>query len=316
MYATFRRPQYLDVLPVELLLIIFEQLGGPLDCYCLAVTSRRTWEVGAKEVQRQYLASMPCMIGHRIICVGENTAANDIPPGLVLTEAEKRELSVNLSDGKADEDRSGEEHHEPSAEPQFVSSLNDLVKARFYNSPRGPKRLRANLGHEVVQRFTEATDQQEKMDFDFVKTFGSLIAYTPHTLDDLVLRNLSRRQYVRRDAVKGLNRRIEDCERRVNLGMAVLARILWSSVPSNSVTGASVHRGAWAGDRFDIVTKSMHLKDETRGWYEWTDVSEAVMQELETLYQENGMLGMEREINDDDEGTDEMALWLAKIATF
>ena len=47
----------------------------------------------------------------------------------------------------------------------------------------------------------------------------------------------------------------------------------------------NMHRGAWAGPRFDITTLDRH-KQGSKGCTEWKDVSEEVANEVERIWSE------------------------------
>ncbi|KAJ2784318.1 hypothetical protein H4R18_001204 [Coemansia javaensis] len=77
-----------------------------------------------------------------------------------------------------------------------------------------------------------------------------------------ILRNLTTKEYVRRSGIK----------RRNGLGFAVMSRIPWSTDPSVSIECSfAVHRGVWAGHRFDITTTDLVALDDS-----WRDVTEEV----------------------------------------
>jgi hypothetical protein len=63
----------------------------------------------------------------------------------------------------------------------------------------------------------------------------------------------------------------------VNLADALLMKICWTTIPSFGDEGFNVHRGEWAGHRFDIIAKDMH--DEAG----WRDESEKVANEASVL---------------------------------
>ncbi|KAK0441245.1 uncharacterized protein EV420DRAFT_1769065 [Desarmillaria tabescens] len=85
-------------------------------------------------------------------------------------------------------------------------------------------------------------------------------------LRGMVLRNLTKRVYVRRDVV------IEELKRSGrggDIGNILLTNICWSDDSSCSMM-LDLTRGAWAGDRFDVVPLSS-VEDEKE---EWEDVTE------------------------------------------
>ena len=74
----------------------------------------------------------------------------------------------------------------------------------------------------------------------------------------------------------------------VGLGHVVLSRICWS--PDRSVWiryggGIQVHRGVWAGDRFDITSADALEEKAANGQrVEWKDVTEEVLEEMGQIW--------------------------------
>jgi hypothetical protein len=96
-----------------------------------------------------------------------------------------------------------------------------------------------------------------------------------------VLRNLSRRQYVRESAMLELQAKYAEAKilQKVGFGEIIMTRICLSSDPSVSMSyDGAIHRGVWGGDRFDIVARS-EWHDPT-----WTDASDEVLKELEEIW--------------------------------
>lgn len=101
-----------------------------------------------------------------------------------------------------------------------------------------------------------------------------------------VLRNLTTLEYVRAEAVAIEPRHIHGPQiRRLGFGEVILSRICWSSADSVSMQSRNnnIHRGVWAGHRFDITTLERHEKTMLRG-AEWRDVSDEVAQEIAEIW--------------------------------
>jgi hypothetical protein len=103
---------------------------------------------------------------------------------------------------------------------------------------------------------------------------------------NLVLRNLSKHEYVREEAIK-----VNSFDRggnsypigEIGLGQVVLSRICWSTDDSCAMRyEEDIHRGVWAGNRFDITTiDQFKLVD---GEQEWKDVSDEVAKEMTEIW--------------------------------
>ena len=105
-----------------------------------------------------------------------------------------------------------------------------------------------------------------------------------------ILRNLSRREFVRSKTLQEFKARYSEEHpgtavtselRRVGFSEAVVLRTIWSSDGSCSMCYQeekdNLHRGIWAGNRFDIVSESTFEKEKGEGR---KDVSEEVVSEL------------------------------------
>jgi hypothetical protein len=101
-----------------------------------------------------------------------------------------------------------------------------------------------------------------------------------------VLRNLTKREYIRADALALYP---DECEGpfigvpgvRPGLGEVVMSRIAWSSDFSDECYyGQGITRGVWAGDRFDIrAVGTVDLDGENEFEKPWKDVSAEVARE-------------------------------------
>jgi len=101
-----------------------------------------------------------------------------------------------------------------------------------------------------------------------------------------ILRNLTTKEFVRSEAIA---LRPEDIHgpriEGLGFGEVVVSRISWSTSPTMSISDKSkIHRGVWAGHRFDITTLARHVK-ETKG-EEWRDVSEEVAREIAGIWED------------------------------
>lgn len=99
-----------------------------------------------------------------------------------------------------------------------------------------------------------------------------------------VLRNLTMKQYVRADEFAFVPRDVHGpVIKNFGFGQIIASKISWSSDGSMTMKYAQKHgfsRGAWAGHRFDIVLiDSFDLNG-------WENISKAVREELEGLYEE------------------------------
>ncbi|PBK94502.1 hypothetical protein ARMGADRAFT_1062620 [Armillaria gallica] len=96
-----------------------------------------------------------------------------------------------------------------------------------------------------------------------VETYTKISSWDLYELRGTVLRNWTKRVYVRRDVV------VEESARyRGDISQVLLANICWSESGSCALN-VDITRGAWAGDRLDVkLLRSVEDKDE------WEDVTE------------------------------------------
>ena len=102
-----------------------------------------------------------------------------------------------------------------------------------------------------------------------------------------ILRNLSKHEYVREEAIKvaSMERMSNNrSSKEIGLGQVVLSRICWSTDNSCAMSyyKKDIHRGVWAGDRFDITTINQVVVGDSGK--QWTDVSDKVAKEMTEIW--------------------------------
>ncbi|KAF7365616.1 hypothetical protein MVEN_00435200 [Mycena venus] len=251
-------------LPADIIGEIYSHLYLLLDVLCLSVTCQVLWEIGRPYIYcliATIATSSDSWTGDRILCVGDYLQNKDIPEN-VLTPEERVELTDDEESTLYDYPFHKVEGKEFNMNDMwFKGRGDDRYDLMFYD--RGLSAARHHF-----------------------------LAYTPPPpplpVDPTVLRNLSRRQYVRESALLELkakyaevkSHRGEGILQNVGFGEVLMTRICLSSNPSASMLyDGPIHRGAWAGDRFDIVSSSECFEDTT-----WSDVSEEVLKDLEEIW--------------------------------
>ncbi|KAJ6488946.1 hypothetical protein C8R45DRAFT_1213551 [Mycena sanguinolenta] len=253
-------------LPVELIQEIQYDLEDIRDIICLSVTCQPLWEVGRREIYRRVALLIEALswAGDRIICVGDHLQNNDIPSH-ILTAAEKDEFTGLEPAFESYHDDWGIEYY--AQHYTFYSYL-------FSEIPHGHGKFNmrefldsSNLPFYFHDRLRPLVD----LDFTISLTTNSAMG---------ILRNLSRHQYVRESTLSHW----QTCWNTAGFGEIVLSRICWSSDPSASMTyEGNIHRGVWAGDRFDIVPSEWLEGLDNDGGL-WTDVSEEVLAEISLIW--------------------------------
>ena len=99
--------------------------------------------------------------------------------------------------------------------------------------------------------------------------------------ETIILRNLSKRVYVRSDTLS-----VTGKDHYCGLGRALLSRICWSTDNSAAMSEeykGEIHRGVWAGDCFDIIK----LRELDSSVCDWEDVTREVRKEMLEIWEEN-----------------------------
>ncbi|QPG95498.1 hypothetical protein C2857_000970 [Epichloe festucae Fl1] len=262
--------------PTEIHCLIFEH------CYdddlasvvSLGVTNRYFWSVARDYIVRDFTQCLGVWAGQQLITVGDYVQLDDYPPGLFATEEEKENLLKSRSEDD-DVDESLGEQRSVTLYDRIVNSF-ETQDPEAISRSRGWDyfhfgRLRA-LGKDPGYRAVSHEIYMKRDDF--------------YPQDEVwILRNLTTHQYVRREPLElqpGLAH--GPFVRGIGFGCVVLSRISWSSDPSVSLQDPTgrIHRGVWAGHRFDITTMTRHEK-LTAG-QNWTDVTEELVEEVTAIW--------------------------------
>lgn len=153
---------------------------------------------------------------------------------------------------------------------------------------------------ELDEAFRSTASDDHALDLDGMITEEYSICKTSYrpprelcTDDIWVLRNLSKLEYVRADALI-----VNATQTRLSgpfiiskgyfvypgLGEVLLSRISWSTSSSAAMSyEGNITRGVWAGDRFDIRTIDS-IEDPCNGEH-WKDVSEEVAKEIFAIWE-------------------------------
>jgi hypothetical protein len=121
-----------------------------------------------------------------------------------------------------------------------------------------------------------------------------------------VLRNLTTRELVSTKKTTTMKMKTRSIAKSalnlqgLKLDDLLLMKICWTSIPSYGPDEKlGVHRGSWAGHRFDIVTLDVHQAEEKDS--KWRDVTEEATKEARKLRQKVERLMKEGEMSDIDE---------------
>ncbi|KAJ7510682.1 hypothetical protein B0H11DRAFT_1700958, partial [Mycena galericulata] len=249
------------------------------DVICLGLTCQTLWNIGLQRMEWQVraLADEHSWVGDRIICVGDYLKGGDVPGGL-LTDEEIAELTDPTSETSI-----------PDA-PLVPASLYRLKC--WYASHEDATLVLSGFITNILGDLAWSTTRRPRLRRAEVVIFSQLCNQyawkNERATEWKVLRNLSRHMYVTDYALVEFKKNTTIAGiAPVWLGHLALIRICWSSDPSASMADEiDISRGIWAGDRFDIITVDEFI-DELQNSPEpvtWTDVSEEVIKEVETIW--------------------------------
>ncbi|KAF8916448.1 hypothetical protein CPB85DRAFT_1432131 [Mucidula mucida] len=284
-------------LPCELHYAIFAELRDPVDVVAFYITASHFWRVGLphyKALFTEHVRQTYDWSGDSLICMGRY--AKDWPEGLITDEwYESRKASYISHDGR-------EPYRICDLLLMFSQDLCDRQKEwpKFEFDHRCQLTKWNRLSRERQQRFRKfksaafeeddgpTNDLPEflpmyKYDFSpWLRLYTTRRVYALGNGEPVVLRNLSKKVYVRQDAL-ALKSDNDASVHYMSFGSLVLARIAWSNDSSMAMeyaTNHDLHRGVWAGDRFDTASVDDVEHDD-----QWTDVSAAARKELEEIWE-------------------------------
>ncbi|KAI0057633.1 hypothetical protein BV25DRAFT_1830878 [Artomyces pyxidatus] len=226
--------------------MIFDYLSDDLyDVISLCLAHDHLLSIGIRTVNIIYRTSIATWTGKRVVCLGDYHKDDDLPEGM-LTEEETAELAFDAE--------------------SYTGSVYELADQGVVPDLR---KLDSDFSMQIGRR-----DRQKL----------ALLQPSYTTDDTWVLYNLSKHEYVRADALCDFSgyKWTDIFDRRIVVGFGTVlgARASWSSDGSVSMAyEGNLHRGVWAGDRFEITTLGRAVDRE-----EWKDVSEEVIQELTEIW--------------------------------
>lgn len=250
---------------------------------CLCLAHEYLGSVGEGYVYALSVELMAPWAGERIICLGDYARNDDYPDAVQLViQSWKKAMDAALS-GKESTDskkRYPDFRTHMLGTCRQVDGKDDIVAITDYY----------NLRHIEVS-LTPADKAKCSKLLAGLKTINKFPSER-----ESVLCNISKRVFVRGDAIKDLH---NYCQERTNprdrspyygisFAQAMLSQMCWSSDPTCAMALSDsdcerLTRGPWAGDRLEIVTRGILLQR-----LEWRDVTEEVCNWLEKLWKDSG----------------------------
>lgn len=264
--------------PRELHELIFDHIEFIESVFRLGLTSRYFWGLAQKYMHDYYMSFLGRWASENIVHVGDAVDAGDYPPGLFSAE-EVDELNGMTVDIQYDDDNLDRILH--PAVPFCLASFSMPSIYRMGDKDENPET-------EALRIFFECREQDHHNDPAFKAVFSEALVtqktYYPQD-EPWILRNLTTSEFVRSEAIALKPEYIHGPNiHALGFGEVIIARTCWSTYSTMTISDAlHVHRGVWAGHRFDITTLARH-RDETKG-AKWTDVSGEVANEIAAIWE-------------------------------
>lgn len=323
----------LFVLPPEILGLIFLQITELHHRVAFAITCRYLLSVGKAYILRSAREFYAPWAGCRLICIGSETTAGDLPPGMLTAKEEQavaawsRRKTLN---GSHSADQAGSTPESPWTSDSDDSEADDPMRTGFLGYIYRHYRLvfsqmwtmRRFDGVVVLMQAMKQDDlcrhiQEELLppQLDDCTLFHAVLGLrqnSPYFYTTIsvplypsgtrVLCSLSKAEYVREDSLTVA----WGPRRGVAWVHVLLSLICWSSVPipadilpMSEEKAKSLHRGRWAGDRISmgVLEQLPDIKHEALR-KDWKDVSQHVDQLLCDIWDTGAMSIAENDENE------------------
>lgn len=251
-------------LPYELLAMICQNLDNFDDMFCYCLAERRLLLAGFKTMVK-FQCRGPIHAGHRVIAASNETLDDDYPSSVSSSIAEAYQSRTSAEDEVDPADSSAQWYSMMCGYPREPSLVESLYMQRH---------LKYRVRHEN-RRHPKLQDVLECL---WGTPWGACAK--AEFRKRLVLCNLSKKQYVCESAIDDLASEHPQKSTIVppNLVHAMLLRVFWTSYPTNDI-----QRGAWAGDRFEVISSKM--LQEKSDLDQWSDVTEDSVRLLRRIWE-------------------------------
>lgn len=273
--AAISSPQItFSALPLEVLELIFHHLGSVVDLTYVGLAMPCLWDVTQHIIERWYATKLGRWAGKNIVSIG-NADEGDYPPGLYSAS----EVAAMNAEGVG-------MLHNPSGDWTCT------YPRRFY--PYEVEGVRMMAMEWAIDFYTECAEEcRDSGDLGLLEQLNAKrleICFNGSGLVPMdqtwILRNLTTKEFVTSTGVALDPKLIRGpLIRGIGFDNVIVLRTCWSTTSNNNNIPYSekVHRGVWAGHRFDITTREWH--DEATKDEEWKDVSEEVASEMAAIWE-------------------------------
>ncbi|KAI0783465.1 hypothetical protein C8Q75DRAFT_736800 [Abortiporus biennis] len=246
----------LNRIPLELLDMVFAAVDDIVDLACLCLVNYHMLNVGRKHFD-MHLRKHRTWTGDRLICLGSSTKLKDLPPDLLTPEE-------RVYYRKKDQENS------------MGGLFYDILEI-LYDHSRNP-------------RYRVPADRLQGMQLNEKLILWDLTDPIYPIDKSWVLCNLSKYQYVTARAISQYTsgKSVKGpyfCSKSIGFTQVLVSQICWAKSADKEIQGSKdtpLHKGRWAGDRFEITT--MDRMKHLEGGEEWKDVSPMIIQDLEAIW--------------------------------
>jgi hypothetical protein len=245
----------------------YDETDEMLDVFHLSLTCRHFWHVGRTHIEDYYMSHLGRWTGENIVAVGwfHQDETGDNPPGLFTKKQEEKFA------------RNRRREVLPWNLNHFIDDYNDNEEIDVDDI----------LPDILTKPLLESKDVHQMLPADMLQVYRTVLPRTANFYrndERWILRNLTTKEFVRADAIALKPEFINGPEiEHLGFGEVVLSRICWSHIADNKFPqDPNIHRGSWAGHKFDITTVARHQSESRE--HEWTDVSDEVFEHISRIW--------------------------------
>ncbi|KAF8058673.1 hypothetical protein FPV67DRAFT_512876 [Lyophyllum atratum] len=283
-------------LPTELVSMILEEVEALADLVCFMLTCQRYFEIARPILEARSQEILTCSWAfNRLICAGDGATIHDLPEGM-LTEDEKKLLDDKFGPDNTDQDCGVCEQLSFVQNLQPDSHLNQ--KRAAFRTRHGTRifhfLMNLRMSYRTASKYVlPRVGSAGRRDLDVLLELAVEPWAPPRSLSETyesyVLRNVTTKEYIRGAAVReAWNTPDMPYLRALRFMHLLVLRITWSQDSSLNIRYGGpiqVHRGVWAGHRFDFsYIETVEDGQGTIG--DWKDVSKVAIDELVAVFAE------------------------------
>lgn len=278
-------------LPPEIYGLIFSYLNL-VELACVSLTTPCLLGITQETVHLYLRSLLGTWAGEKIVCAGDEGTPGDYPPGLFSAEEEEDFKKTSLvliynsdgeTDGTFDFAKDGED-----GEPLNLYSLSERPGTRI-DGDISFRRISQKVYDKCMERTLKVNGVYPGSWMAVLdKRHDICVDRSPFVPTDeaWILRNLTTKEFATSAGI-ALDANFIDGPfiEGIGFGEVVMSRTCWSSSASTSMSyKGQMHRGVWAGHRFDITTRRRHDESTKDEEGEWKDVTKEVASEIAAIW--------------------------------